>query len=129
MGRNFWLIIVFLILLVGPVSAFPPPPPDQERIANEQVEQCESTGGVANKKYEGGYDPKTGIDRAWGVFVDCNCSEGYDWNSTVGCIKPVSIPFQTYDNSIEKEADKNLYIKVGILIMSILVICGILIKK
>lgn len=129
MRKNFWIIIVFLTLLVSSVSAFPPPSPDQERRANEQVELCESTGGIANKKYEGGYDPKTGINRAWGVFVNCNCSEGYDWNSTVGCIKAESIPIQKHNNTIQKQAYKNLYIEVSILIISIFVIFGLLRKK
>ena len=123
------LIILVLMLLVNSAFAFPPPSPDQERRADEQVKLCQSTGGIANKTYEGGYDPKTGIDRAWGVFVNCNCSEGYNWNSTVGCVRVEVDPIQKFDNPIQNQANTNLYFKIGILIISIFFMFWILRKK
>ncbi len=89
--KNVLVIITILtgigMLLINSAVAFPPPSPDQEKAADEAVRLCESTGGVANKTSVGGYDPKTGIDYAWSILVDCSCPEGYNWNKTLGCIK------------------------------------------
>ncbi len=122
MKKYSLFIILVVMLLANSAFAFPPPSPDQERWVDEQAKLCESTGGAANKTYQGGYDPKTGIDRAWGVFVNCNCPEGYDWNRTAGCIKTESVPIQT-------QANTNLYFKIGVLIVFIFAIFWILRKK
>lgn len=103
-------LLILLIVVAGIsanfVLAFPPPSPDQDRIADEQVNLCESTGGIANKTSVGGcqeLDPDTGkclFDMAWGINVDCYCPDGLAWNATSGCVKTASAQSQEQDNTL-----------------------------
>lgn len=83
--KYFPIALITVLLSANFVNAFPPPSPDQEKAANEKVKLCESTGGVAEKKSVGGYDPQTGIDLAWGIIVNCNCPKGLIWDANAGC--------------------------------------------
>lgn len=132
MKKYFLLTLVLGMLLINSVFAFPPPSPDQEERANKQVELCESTGGIANKTYSGGYDPKTGIDRAWGVFVRCDCPTGLSWNTTAGCVRTEAIPpisTQSQNNETQKQDNTKLYFGVSVLIILLVAILWVLRKK
>ncbi len=135
MKKYSLFIIIVVMLLANSAFAFSPSP-EQERWADEQAKLCESTGGAASIKREGGYDPKTGIDRAWSISANCNCPEGYNWNSTAGCVKvesssiqTESITVQTQDTTIQKQAISTSYFEVGILFAFISAIFWVLRKK
>lgn len=121
MKKYILLTLMMGMLLVNPILAFPPPSPDQERLADEKVKLCESTNGIANKTYVGGcqeFDTNTGeclLDIAWGIMVNCDCPEGFGWNTTTGCIKMESI-------SIKKQDNTTLYLGIGVLIIFIFAI-------
>lgn len=112
------------ILLIPSVNAFSPPPPDEGKIL-----LCESTGGTKNITYVGGYDPKTGIDRAIATIVNCNCPEGLTWNTTVGCIKADSVSIQTQDRIVQKQTNNNIYVGLGILIIFTFAIIFLKLRK
>lgn len=86
------MILIVFFLSASFISAFAPPSPNQEQFADDKVKLCESTGGVAEKKTVGGYDPQTGKDMARGIIVNCKCSSDLIWNASVGCmVKTASI--------------------------------------
>ena len=92
MKIKYIVLAIIIFLLINIAYAFPPPSPQQEEKAENEMKICKDTGGIAKKEHFGGCQQRDSageciLDLAGAVFASCDCKEGFSWNSSIGCIQ------------------------------------------